>query len=153
MGSSGKGGNLQKGTKVIPSADKKAIKNKSESPSPISFLTWFEIPAHDFKRAVAFYNRLFNIEMETTEVNTYAMAFFPPEKGMSGAIICGEGSIPSDRGPLLYLNASENLEDMLPRIEEMGGRLLLGKTLISESAGNFALFLDCEGNKLALHQK
>ncbi len=153
MGGSGKGGNLKKAGNSESQAEKKAKKSKETPLSPISFLTWFEIPAHDFQRAVAFYNRLFNVEMETSEVNTYAMAFLPHDKGMSGAIICGEGSIPSDKGPLLYLNASEPLEDMLPRIEEMGGRLLLGKTLISESAGYFALFLDSEGNKLALHEK
>lgn len=153
MGGSGKARNLKNLVNTEPQAEKKAKKSEDETLSPINFLTWFEIPAHDFQRAVAFYNRLFNVEMETSEVNTYAMAFFPHDKGMSGAIICGEGSIPSDRGPLLYLNASEKLEDMLPRVEEMGGRLLLGKTLISESAGNFALFIDSEGNKLALHEK
>lgn len=153
MGGSGKGGNLKKTTKAATESGKQPKKGKDAPLSPISFLTWFEIPAHDFSRAVAFYNRLFNVHMETSEVNTYSMAFFPHDRGMSGAIICGEGSVPSDTGPLLYLNASEPLEDMLPRIEEMGGRLLLGQTLISESAGSFALFLDCEGNKLALHEK
>lgn len=153
MGGSGKGGNLKKTVNVETESGKKPKKGKEAPVSHISFLTWFEIPAHDFNRAVAFYNRLFNVQMETSEVNMYAMAFLPPEKGMSGAIICGEGSVPSDKGPLLYLNASEPLEDMLPRIEDMGGRLLLGKTLISESAGYFALFLDSEGNKLALHEK
>ncbi len=116
-------------------------------------LTWFEIPAHDFSRAVSFYNHLFGIEMELSEVNGYSMALFPHDKGMNGAIICGEGSFPCDKGPLLYLNAADDLQQMIPRIEEFGGRLLLGQTQISETAGSFALFLDSEGNKLALHGK
>ncbi len=153
MGGSGKGGNLNKGAKVKPASGKKTAQSDAGNGMTVNFLTWFEIPALDFQRAVAFYNYLFDIDMETSEVNAYTMAFFPPDKGMSGAIICGEGSIPSDRGPLLYLNASESLDNMLPRVEEMGGRLLLGKTLISESAGHFALFLDSEGNKLAIHEK
>lgn len=153
MGGSRNAANLGKKPKVERVNDKKQTKTSSEPMAPGGFLTWFEIPVHDFQRAVSFYNHLFDVDMETSEVNAYTMAFFPPDKGMSGAIICGEGSIPSDRGPLLYLNASESLDNMLPRIEEMGGRLLLGKTLISESAGNFALFLDSEGNKLALHEK
>jgi predicted enzyme related to lactoylglutathione lyase len=30
---------------------------------------------------------------------------------------------------------------------------VMGRTLISEEAGYFALFIDTEGNKLALHSK
>lgn len=116
-------------------------------------VTWFEIPAFDFERAVQFYNHIYDMTMEKSEVNGYQMALFPSRKGLNGAILCGEGSIPSDKGPLLYLNAIQGLENMLLKIEEAGGKVLLGKTPISEDAGSFALFLDTEGNKLALHEK
>ena len=84
-----------------------------------------------------------------TEVN--AMAFFPATKGIGGAIIAGPGSVPSDTGPLIYLNGGNDLGDVLNKVEEAGGRIVMPKTLISEDAGYFAIFIDCQGNKLALH--
>ena len=147
---------------VKKSAEKaaSAMKNQSKSKTDIreaaktlkNIITWFEIPATDFNRAVAFYNHLFGINMQTTEVNGYNMAVFPNKKGAGGAIICGEGCVPTDKGSLLYLSAERGLENMLTCIEEAGGRVLLGKTLINDSAGHFALFIDTEGNKLALHE-
>ncbi len=131
------------GTKK-PAKRKKAIKN---------YVTWFEISAIDFGRAHHFYETIFDIKMETSEVNNYQMALFPDSNGISGAVVAGEGSFPSDKGTLIYLNAGNQMEEILSRIEEAGGRVLMGKTFISEEGGHFALFLDSEGNKLALHSQ
>ena len=147
---------VKKSAEKATSAMKNQSKNKldsHEAPKALkNIITWFEIPATDFKRAVAFYNHLFGINMQTNKVNDYEMAVFPNKKGVGGAIICGEGCVPTDKGSLLYLNAERGLDNMLIRIEEAGGRVLLGKTLINDSAGHFALFMDTEGNKLALHE-
>ena len=118
-----------------------------------SFISWFEIPALNFDRAVNFYNAIFQIQMQTNYMNGYSMAFFPGKKEVSGAIICGEGAVPSDKGLLIYLNGGDDLEPVLNRIECAGGRVLLAKQRINESAGCFALFVDSEGNKMALHSK
>lgn len=117
------------------------------------YVTWFEIPAINFQRATDFYNAIFDIEMETSEMPGYMMAFFPANKGIGGAVIQGEGCIPSDKGPLVYLNAGKSLDVIVSRIEEAGGRVLMRKTLISADNGYFALFIDTEGNRLALHSK
>lgn len=117
------------------------------------YINWFEIPAQNFDRAVAFYNHLYQIEMECMEMNGYCMAFFPDRHGVSGAVIFGEGCEPSDRGPILYLNAGDQLDEMLARVESGGGRVLMSRTLINDESGSFALFLDPEGNKLALHSR
>ncbi len=68
-------------------------------------------------------------------------------------MIQGEGCIPSDKGPLVYLNAGKSLDAIVSRIGEAGGRVLMHKTLISAESGYFALFIDTEGNRLALHSK
>jgi len=115
------------------------------------YVSWFEIPALNLQRAVSFYQYIYGIEMETTEASGYAMALFPADKGIGGAIVVGEGSTPSETGTLVYLNGGKDLALVLDRIEEAGGRVILGKTLISDDAGYFALFIDTEGNKLALH--
>lgn len=118
-----------------------------------NFISWFEIPASNFDRAVKFYNNIYQIELETNNMNDYSMAFFPAQNGIGGAIICGEGAIPNDKGPLIYLNGGNNLEKVLSRVEAAGGRILMPKQMINKEAGCFALFIDSEGNKLALHSK
>ena len=118
-----------------------------------NFVNWFEIPAHDLPRAVAFYNHIYDVEMQTTEMNGYAMALFPADKGIGGAVVQGQGCVPSDTGTLVYLNGGKDLLDVLGRVEDAGGRVVLGKTQISDDVGYFAIFIDTEGNKLALHSK
>ncbi|MEQ9298448.1 MAG: VOC family protein [Cyclobacteriaceae bacterium] len=117
------------------------------------YVNWFEIPALNIQRAVSFYNHIYGLEMEITEANNYAMAFFPADKGIGGAIVMGEGSIPSEVGPLVYLNGGKDLSLVLNNIEAAGGRVVLPKTLIDEDSGYFALFIDSEGNRLALHSQ
>lgn len=117
------------------------------------YISWFEIPAINFQQSVDFYNEIFGIEMEKNIDENYAMAFFPAEDGVGGAIVAGAGSIPSIIGPLLYLNAGEDLNTVLKRVEPAGGRIVMPKTLINEDSGYFAIFIDSEGNKLALHSK
>lgn len=116
-----------------------------------NYVSWFEIPAVNFEQAVSFYNRIYGIDMETINTSEHTMAFFPNRGGVCGAIICGPGSVPNENGPLVYLNGGEDLNRVLGKVEEAGGRVVMQKTLISEEAGFFAIFLDCEGNKLALH--
>lgn len=133
--------------KIDPKSPNKA------APKLKDFVSWFEIPAVNIERSVNFYNEIYGIDMEITEVNSYTMAFFPADKGIGGAIVCGEGSIPSDKGPLIYLNTGKDLNPVLAKIEAAGGRVILPKTLINKTVGCFALFIDTEGNKMALHSK
>lgn len=114
-------------------------------------VSWFEIPALNFRQATAFYNHIYGIQMEQTSLNEYMMAFFPADNGIGGAVVSGPGSLPGSSGPLVYLNGGKDLNKVLKRVEEAGGRIVMPKTLISEQAGYFAIFIDTEGNKLALH--
>lgn len=124
---------------------------KKEGKSIKNYVSWFEIPAVNFQQAVDFYNHIYSIDMEKNIDENYAMAFFPSNNGIGGAIVAGPGSTPSDTGPLIYLNAGSDLEPILKKVEEAGGRIVMGKTLINEDSGYFAIFIDSEGNKLALH--
>ncbi len=118
-----------------------------------NFINWFEIPAVNFKQAVDFYNYIYDIEMEQNFNGNHAMAFFPAKNGIGGAVVAGPGSTPSDSGALIYLNGGKDLNLVLERIEEAGGRIVMPKTLIDEEHGYFAIFIDSEGNKLALNSK
>lgn len=118
-----------------------------------NYVNWFEIPVLDLKRAMTFYNNMYDIKMEMTELNKYAMAFFPTSDGVGGALVKGPGCIPSETGSLIYLNGGDNLQILLTKIQSAGGRVIMEKTKIDDDSGYFALFIDTEGNKLALHSK
>lgn len=130
-----------------------ALKKLQEQSVFKNFVTWFEIPAYNHYRSVAFYNYIYGIQITTVELNGFAMGFFPAESGVGGAIVTGVGCVPSEIGPLIYLNGGYDLNTVLSKVNEAGGRVLTEKTFISETAGYFALFIDSEGNRLALHSK
>ncbi|MEZ4740029.1 MAG: VOC family protein [Flavobacteriales bacterium] len=119
---------------------------------PKDFISWFEIPVYDIQRASAFYNGIYGMQMEISYNGDYAMAFFPTDSGVGGALVAGPGCIPNDTGVLIYLNAGNDLDSVLGRVELAGGRVIMTKTLISAESGYFALFIDSEGNRLALHE-
>ena len=115
-------------------------------------VNWFEIPATNFNRAVKFYSTIFAKELPTTHMNGAYMAFFSTEPlDVSGVIISGEGAEPSNKGILLYLNGGDNLNEPLSKVEIAGGTVVLTKTKISDEVGFYAIFIDSEGNRLALH--
>lgn len=127
------------------------VGSKQKSKRLKNYVTWFEIPVLNMKRATTFYNFIYDIKMEMAKMNEYAMAFFPTNNGIGGALVMGPGSVPSETGSLIYLNGGEDLQVLLTKVESAGGRVILEKTKINDDSGYFALFIDTEGNKLALH--
>ena len=115
--------------------------------------TWFEIPVSDFERARAFYSAIFDYEMPVYPMGNTPMGILPYEnnKSVGGAILQTEGHEPSVHGTRVYLNGGADLSVVLGRIEAAGGKILQGKTLVTEEIGYCAFFTDTEGNKLALH--
>jgi hypothetical protein len=53
---------------------------------------------------------------------------------------------------LIYLTSpSGDLKVELDRVDQAGGRVLEQKKLITEEIGYMGLFLDSEGNRIAMH--
>ena len=114
-------------------------------------INWFELPATNFQRAVKFYNELLGAELQPFKNERMEMAFFPhSEGGVGGAVACGEGYTPRADGPVIYLNGGGDLSAPLARVEPAGGKVIMPKTAIGEN-GFIAMFLDTEGNRVALH--
>ncbi|WP_434339376.1 VOC family protein [Motilimonas cestriensis] len=112
----------------------------------------FEIPATDLDRAVKFYGSIFALTIETMDMPGMRMGIFPYEdQATVGVIVQGEGYLPSSSGITLYLNAGEDLQLVLSKVEANGGKILAAKTPHADESGFFALFLDTEGNRLGLH--
>ncbi len=115
-------------------------------------LNWFEIPMEDVARAKAFYETIFEIEMQLVEMMGMEMLMFPcqPPKS-SGALVKSSSHKPSTEGSVIYLNANPDLQLVLDRIEAAGGQITLAKTNIGEENGFMAFFIDTEGNLVGLH--
>ncbi len=117
-----------------------------------SYISMFEIPATNISRAINFYQALLDIKIEKMDVEGMQMGILPYEGQMvTGVIIQGDGYKPSADGVTMYLNAGENLQVVLDRVEKNGGQIILPKTAHADESGFFAIFLDSEGNKMALN--
>jgi len=119
---------------------------------------WFEIPVADMKRAQAFYEKVFEIKVLVEKFGDTLMGWFPvPEdaaaRGAGGSLIENKDYYkPSSEGTLVYFSSKE-INEELKRIEKAGGKVLQKKTLIRDDIGYMALFLDSEGNRIALHSR
>ena len=117
-----------------------------------SYISMFEIPATDISRAINFYQALLDITIEQMDVEGMKMGILPYEGQMvTGVIIQADGYKPSADGVTMYLNAGENLQVALDEVEKNGGQIILPKTAHADESGFFAIFLDSEGNKMALN--
>ena len=119
-------------------------------------LNWFEIPVTDFERARHFYQVIFSIHMDVDNMMGMKMAFFPMvmDSGKaSGALVQSDFHIPSMEGSLIYLNANPDMNDVISKIEQEGGQILMPKTHITDEIGYMAFFKDTEGNRVALHSQ
>ncbi|WP_240905193.1 VOC family protein [Flagellimonas oceani] len=118
---------------------------------------WFEIPVADMERAKTFYEAVFEVAISLQDFGGTKMGWFPADHGKPGAA----GSLiqnrdwykPSDsQGTLIYFN-SLDVQNELDRIEKNGGKIVQAKTHISKDIGYMAVFLDSEGNRIALHSR
>lgn len=118
-------------------------------------ISWFEIPVSDMSRAKMFYETVFNIEIKVMDFGGTLMGWFPnkPEGyGATGSLIKQESYVPSDKGSLVYF-VSEDVQTEINRVEAAGGKVYQEKTQISEEHGFMAVFVDTEGNRVALHSQ
>ncbi len=112
-------------------------------------ISWVEIPVLDFKRAVKFYNSILKMELQEIDCGEEKMACFPSGEG---AISYAKGFNPSKDGVLVSLNTETDLDNTIRRIEKNGGKIIQPKTkILAEGRGYFAIFIDCEGNKVGLY--
>jgi predicted enzyme related to lactoylglutathione lyase len=119
-------------------------------------ITWFEIPAADFDRAKKFYETIYDYQMPESMVGPTRMGFFMYDfkAGKVGGALCsGDNYTPSRHGALIYLNCQPDLQIVLDKVEQAGGKIILPKTQIAAGNGYRAIILDSEGNQVALHSR
>jgi uncharacterized protein len=119
-------------------------------------ISWFEIPTNDLTRATKFYETIFGIQLVPMDTPNIKMRMFPLQDmmtGVGGAIVYSGGfhKVSATDGPLIYLNGNPDVQIILDRIGAAGGQIIVPKTEISPDYGYMAVFLDSEGNRVALH--
>ena len=117
----------------------------------MNLVGYFEIPVSDLERAIAFYEHVFECELERTVIDGHPMALFPDAAGegsITGALAHGESYVPSRDGARVYF-AVDDIDAILARVRELGGEILYPKTAVGEW-GFVAEFADSEGNRIAL---
>jgi predicted enzyme related to lactoylglutathione lyase len=119
-------------------------------------VSWFEIPSTDIARAQKFYETIFGTSLTPLDLPNIKMRMFPledPMSGVGGAIVNSGGfhKPSATDGPLIYLNGNPDVQIILDKVEAAGGKITVPKTQISPEYGYMAVFIDTEGNRIALH--
>nr|WP_299338842.1 VOC family protein [Allomuricauda sp.] len=122
-----------------------------------NMVSWFEIPVMDMERAKTFYNTVFQIDIQVQDFGGTLMGWFPwaeGKAGASGSLILEKSSYqPSETDGVLIYFSSKDVQIELDRVEAAGGKVMKAKTQISPDVGYMGLFLDSEGNRIALHSR
>ncbi|VTR98550.1 VOC family protein [Tuwongella immobilis] len=117
-----------------------------------NLICFVEIPVLDLDRAVPFFEKLFDVQLNRLEVDGNHMAMFPDDMdapGVSPALVHAKGYAPSDTGCRVYFGV-EDIDATLAKVHSLGGTTNYPKTCIGEY-GWVAEFRDLEGNILGLH--
>ena len=119
---------------------------------------WIEIPVLNMERAVKFYEAVLDYKLSRYKLGTLDMALFPwvaDSIGSGCALVYQEDYYkPSGDGVLIYITAfSGDVANEISKVEENGGKVLFEKKQISPEHGYMAVFLDTEGNRIAIHSR
>ena len=119
-------------------------------------ISWFEIPATDIDRAQKFYETILGVQLVPMDVGDMQMRMFPLEDPMTGVggTLVKHGEFykaSATDGPLLYLNGNPDVQNVADKVEAAGGKVIVPKTKISDEYGYMAVFIDTEGNRVAVH--
>ncbi len=122
-----------------------------------NIITWFEIPVSNIDRAKIFYETILDIKMVKRADGNDEGVFFPFNPNViqatsgrvTGVLSKSERNRPSSNGTVVYINASPNIQTVLDKVKQAGGKIVAVKTQIP--AGFIAIIIDSEGNKVGLH--
>jgi predicted enzyme related to lactoylglutathione lyase len=122
-------------------------------------ICWFEIYVSDMTRARAFYETVFNIEMQSMPNpdgmdGGFEMLMFPSDMenaapGCGGTLCRMDGFTPGSGGTLIYFSCDDCGVEA-SRVATAGGQVFKEKCSIAPY-GFMAIVIDTEGNMIGLH--
>ncbi|GAA0879103.1 VOC family protein [Algoriphagus jejuensis] len=118
---------------------------------------WFEIPVSDMDRAISFYEKVFACKLNKQVMGDFQMAWFPWDdsgKGAGGSLVYHQQFYETSghAGALIYFS-SEDCSIELARVVDAGGKVQFEKRMIAPDIGYMGVFIDSEGNRIAIHSK
>ncbi|MBK1883625.1 VOC family protein [Luteolibacter pohnpeiensis] len=118
-------------------------------PNPVG---WFEIYVEDMPRAKAFYEAVFDTQLEKLDTPGIELLAFPMEKetsGAPGALVKMEGFSSGRNSVLIYFTCQDCAVEAA-RAAANGGSIHMEKFSIGPY-GFISLVFDSEGNMIGLH--
>jgi uncharacterized protein len=113
---------------------------------------WFEIYVQDMKRAKAFYESVFGVQLSKLQspgLEMWAFAMDRDASGAAGALVHMPG-FPSGANSVLVYFTCDDCAVEAEKAARAGGKIQKPKFSIGEY-GHIALVLDSEGNMIGLH--
>ncbi len=115
---------------------------------------WFEIYVQDMKRAIKFYESVFQVKLEQLEspISNLELWSFPMnmgKMGASGALVKMTGCPSGGNSTLVYFSCDDCAIEAA-RAAEAGGKIQNEKFSIGQY-GFISLLIDTEGNMIGLH--
>ncbi len=116
-------------------------------------LVWADVPVKDIDRAVRFYSHVLGMPLDVPPDFGGGVALVRGVEGPSIDLVQDDPSKPTtDRGTTIYLSSNGDIDGMIARVEEAGGRILGQKQLMGDVIGWLAYFEDTEGNRIGIHE-
>ena len=109
-----------------------------------------EIPSRDLERSMAFYARVFEVDLEISEIDGQRMVFMPNDDPTAAALALTEGDDyqPSGEGIRLYITV-DDLDAALARAVDAGAEVAAEIEAVA-GWGRYASFRDLEGTVIGL---
>ena len=113
---------------------------------------WFEINVQDMRRAKAFYEGVFGIQLTKLEGTEFEMWAFPMRQdgtGASGSLVRIPGYPSGANSVLVYFSCADCAVEA-EKAAKLGGQIETAKKSVGQY-GFIALVIDTEGNVIGLH--
>jgi predicted enzyme related to lactoylglutathione lyase len=116
-------------------------------------ITAIEINASNLERAATFYGILLGKEVIVKNIGGENGALLSSENdSVMVTIRCApEYAKPSDQGTNIYLRIDKDIDEVISRVEQNGGKIIVPKMSAGEF-GEFTWILDTEGNRIGLNK-
>lgn len=124
-----------------------------------NLLVWADLPVKDMERARKFYAHLLGNPIDEIPGQEGKVALLMQQgtgDAMDAAIDIAVETItePSTtHGPVIYISAQGDIDGMLERAAEAGGRIFRPKADFGQFGGWLAYIVDTEGNLVGLQQQ
>lgn len=119
--------------------------------APQNFTVWAEIPVTNLDKAIAFYDKAFQISLKKEAMGPNETAMLPTSDGMgvAGHLYPGKPA-GNGAGPTVHLAIPDKMESAMERWKSAGGTVLSDP--IEIPVGRFAYCLDLDGNSIGLFE-